>query len=136
MMALGIRTAVTCSALTAALLGGCVHSAGPNPAAVSEAIAAAASRVRSCYRSPRVPFEARQIVTRLRVRYAPDGQPASLPVVVSQGSVTPGNRAYADEMAQAAVSAVLRCGPMRLPPDLHSGGWDDFDLTFSPGAVV
>jgi len=135
-MAFRIRSVIGCAALSAALLPGCVHSAGPDPAAVREAIAMAAARVRSCYRSPRVPFEARQIVTRLRVRYAPDGQPAALPVIVSQGSVTAGNRAYADEMAQAAVSAVLRCGAMRLPPELHAGGWDDFDLTFSPGAVA
>ena len=131
-----IASAFHCAPLSVALLASCAHSTAPEPGAVRAAIAIAASRVQSCYRSPRVPFEARQIVTRLRVRYAPDGQPASLPVVVSQGSVTPANRAYADEMAQAAVSAVLRCGQMRLPPDLHSGGWDDFDLTFSPGAVV
>ena len=122
----------------ALMLAGCVHSAraAPDPAEVRRAIAFAASRVQSCYRHPRVPHQARQIVTRLRVRYSPDGAPVGLPAIVAQESVTAANRDYADEMAAAAVGAVLRCGPLRLPPELHSGGWDDFNLTFSPNAVA
>lgn len=123
-------------AVALSLLAACAHGVRPDPVAVREAIALAAARVQSCYRAPAVPFAARQIVTRLRVRYAADGSPVGLPVILSQDSVTPANRFYADEMAQAAVSAVLRCGTMRLPPEVHVGGWDDFDLTFSPRSVA
>lgn len=121
------------------LAAGCVNTArpaGPDPSEVRRVIALAASRVQACYRAPRVPHLARQIVTRLRVRYAADGAPMGLPSVIAQESVVAANRAYAAAMAEAAVSAVLRCGAMRLPPRLHSGGWDDFQLTFSPNAVA
>jgi hypothetical protein len=118
-------------------LASCAHAPnGPDPAAARQAIERAATRVQSCYRSPRVPSAARQIVTRLLVRYSPDGSPIGLPVLLSQSSVTPANRAYAGAMAEAAVAAVLRCAPISLPPDLHAGGWDEFDLTFSPRGVA
>jgi hypothetical protein len=130
------------AALALLLAAGCAHRAQTDVAAsfdplvaVNEAIAGAAARIQSCYRSPPVPSAARQIVTHLRVRYAIDGQPVGFPEVVLQESVTPRNRPYADAMAQAAVGAVLRCGPIRMPPELHSGGWDMFELTFSPRAI-
>ena len=125
--------------LIVSMVAGCaglMRPEGPDPAAVQRAIALAAVRVQSCYRQPRVPFRARQIVTRLRVRYAADGQLLGLPTVVSQTSVTAESRPYAGSMAEAAVAAVLRCGAMRLPPAIHSGGWDEFNLTFSPNAVA
>jgi hypothetical protein len=130
------------AAFAALLVAGCAHRPQTDVAAsfdplvaVNEAIAGAAARIQSCYRSPPVPSAARQIVTHLRVRYAIDGQPVGFPEVVLQESVTPRNRPYADVMAQAAVGAVLRCGPIRMPPELHSGGWDMFELTFSPRAI-
>ena len=130
-----VRWAAPASAL---LLAACVHrpADGPDPAAVRSAIAEAAERVQRCYRAPRVPFEAKQIVTRLRVRFNADGQPAGLPMLVSQESVTPSARPWADAVAQAAIAAVLRCAPLRLPAEVHRGGWDDFDLTFSPRGIA
>lgn len=108
-----------------------VKPAGPDPRLVARATADAAGQVKRCYRSPRLGHDARQIATRLRVRYAPNGELASFPIVVSQSSVTPGNRPYATMMAQAAVTAVIDCSPLKLPPELHSRGWDEFELTFS-----
>lgn len=119
-------------------LPGCVHGAdaGPDPAAVRQAIEAAAAQVQRCYRAPRVPYSARQIVTRLRVRLTPEGRLVGVPALVGQESVTPSNRAYAGAMAEAAAAAVLRCTPFRLPAGIHAGGWDDFDLTFSPRGIA
>jgi hypothetical protein len=37
-------------------------------------------------------------------------------------------------MAEAAIESVLRCAPLRLPPDVHRGAWVTIDLTFSPAA--
>lgn len=95
-------------------------------------LATAASQVQRCYRSPRVSFEGRQIVTRLRVRFSGDGQLAQLPVVIGQTGVTPGNEPYADRMAEAAIAAVLRCAPLRLPEGFPPSRFLAFDLTFSP----
>lgn len=95
-------------------------------------VADAAEQVRRCYRAPKVPTSGRRIVTRLRVRYTPEGQLAALPAVVAQNGVTPENQAYASKMAQAASMAVIRCSPVNLPLELYTDGWEDFYLTFSP----
>jgi hypothetical protein len=92
----------------------------------------AAAQVRRCYRTPKVLGEGKRIITRLHVRYAPDGTIIGLPTVLSQSGVTPGNRLFADEMAQAAIASVVRCSPLRLPPELYEFGWNNFELTFSP----
>lgn len=122
------------------LAGGCAARQanaprGPDPVALSQAIASAADQVRRCYRPPRVARPARQIVTRVRVRLAPDGSVAAAPEVVAQSGITPVNRVFAPLMADAAITSVLRCAPLVLPTDLHATGWDEFDLTFSPGAM-
>jgi hypothetical protein len=104
----------------------------PDPRLVAQATQSAANQVKRCYRSPKLSRDARQITTRLRVRYAPDGELMGFPIVVSQSSVTAANRPYATTMAQAAISAVINCSPLKLPPELHARGWDEFELTFSP----
>src|SRR5687768_1528080 len=122
--------------LAAALAPGCAALPPPaRPAPRIEAgavLALAASQVQRCYRSPRVSFEGRQIVTRLRVRFTGDGQLVQLPVVIDQSGLTPRNRPYAGRMAQAAIAAVLRCAPLRLPDGLSAAHAFAFDMTFSP----
>jgi hypothetical protein len=115
------------------LAGGCASASFPTvaSAAAGQAVAAAAVQVRRCYRDPAVPSAAKRIVTHLRVRYGPDGALIGLPSTVSQQGVTAANQAYAERMAEAASLAVIRCSPLRLPPELHRGGWDEFDLIFS-----
>ena len=103
---------------------------------VEQALQSAARQVHRCYRAPRVSSAGRQIVTRLRVRLTPDGALAGLPVLVGQSGVTPSNRTSAGPMAEAAIAAVMRCAPLRLPPDLHARGWSAFELTFSPLGVA
>jgi hypothetical protein len=39
-------------------------------------------------------------------------------------------------MAEAAGLAVMRCAPVRLPPDKHKEGWSTLELIFSPAARV
>ena len=94
----------------------------------------AADQVRRCYRGPRVSSAGRQIVTRLRVEVGPDGSLTGLPAIVSQSGVDPSNQGYAPRMAEAAIESVLRCAPLRLPPDVQRGGLITIDLTFSPAA--
>jgi hypothetical protein len=94
----------------------------------------AARQIKRCYRTPRVASTGKQISTRLRVRYRPDGGLADVPQVVWQRGVTPANQAYAADMAEAAGLAVMRCAPVDLPPELYSKGWSVLDFTFSPSA--
>ena len=121
-----------------AVAGGCapLPQTWNRRAQVEQALQSAATQARRCYRTPRVSFRARQIVTRLRVRLTPEGNLAGLPVVLMQDGVTPDNQPYAEPMAQAAVSAVMRCAPFQLPPALYVDGWSNFDLTFSPLAAA
>lgn len=127
------------------LLGACAGAqktvapaapAGPNPAAVARAVSRAADQIQPCYRSPKLNRMARQIVTILHVAYTPDGFLANTPVVSRQEGVTENNRIYAGQMARAAIEAVERCVPLRLPPELYSNGWNEFDLTFSPKGLA
>jgi hypothetical protein len=78
---------------------------------------------------------AMQIVTTLRLRYNPDGSVAGNPQVVDQSGVNAGNRAYAQQIAEVARRAVLRCSPVHLPAELYQGGWDDLNFRFTPGQM-
>lgn len=102
----------------------------------SQLIAAAATQVGRCYRAPRIPHGGKQIITKLRVRYGPDGSLAMLPQVVSQSGVTPDNNLYAGPMAQAAIASVMRCSPLPRPAELDAGYLSEFYLTFSPRAAA
>jgi hypothetical protein len=92
--------------------------------------------VQRCYRTPRVPGEGKRITVVLRARYGTDGMLIGLPELVEQRGVTPDNQVYAQRMTEAATIAVIRCTPIKLPPDLYQGGWEDLLLTFSPRAVA
>ena len=100
------------------------------------ALASASRQVRSCYRAPRVSSESRLITTRLRVLLAPDGTLGGLPEVVAQTGINPVNQPFAARMAEAAILAVIRCAPYRLPSELAGNGLIEIELTFSPGAAV
>lgn len=118
---------------------GCVSASspsGPSIVEISRVTTLAAAQVKRCYRQPRVASVGRQIVTRLLVRYAPDGSLAATPAVLSQAGVTPANEVYASRMAQAAIQSVLTCAPLRLPAELYENGWAEFELTFSPRALA
>src|SRR5688500_7434181 len=116
-------------------LAACAGPAEPvevrSPAA-QRASAAVAEQVRRCYRNPRVPSAGRGIVTRLFVRYTPDGMLVGLPLLVSQQGVTAESRPYAARMIEAARLAVIRCSPIRLPSDTRKRRESGFVLTFSP----
>jgi hypothetical protein len=126
------------SLLVAAFLAGCTtrrDATRPDPVQVARVVSSAAQQVKRCYRAPRVARPARQIVTRLRVRFAPDGTLGAAPEIVGQSGITPANQVFAPLMAEAAIQSVVRCVPLVLPPELYTFGWNEFDLTFSPGAM-
>ena len=118
------------------LASGCTTVRQPRiaPEVVAKVTADAAAQVKRCYRAPKIMGEGRRITTRLHVRFAPDGSVVGLPTVVAQSGITPSNQLFANEMAQAAIASVVRCSPLRLPPELYEVGWNDFVLTFSPAA--
>ena len=118
-------------------LAGCAQVRAParlQTAQFDEVAQSAAAKVKRCYRAPRIASSAKQISTRLLVRYREDGGLAALPTLVSQAGVTPDNSVYAGKMAEAAGLAVVRCAPVRLPAEMYEKGWSVLELTFSPAA--
>jgi len=93
--------------------------------------AAAARVVTRCYRPPRVASPAKQIITRLAVRYVGDGTLLGLPEIVAQTGITPANQPWATTVAEAARLAIIRCAPIPMPEALAGKGASLF-LTFSP----
>ena len=118
-----------------ALLGACADPAArvqAMSAADARTSAAVADQVRRCYRSPRVPSAGRRIVTRLLVRFTPDGKLIDLPMLMWQQGLTSESRPYAVRMTEAAKLAVIRCNPVRLPVEQGKAKSFEFFLTFSP----
>jgi hypothetical protein len=101
-------------------------------AADQRAGVAVAAQVRRCYRSPRLPSSGRRIVTRLLVRYTPEGVLAGAPLLLWQQGVTPETQPYEARMADAAKLAVIRRAPISLPPTRGKAKAAEFYLTFSP----
>jgi hypothetical protein len=126
-------------------MAGCVQSQRPemqpqsqssriDPVVADEVLAMAARQVQRCYRSPRIARTGKQIVTRVAIQLNADGTLAALPTVIEQRGVTAVNRVYAERMASAASLAIIRCAPLRLPPQHYSLIWQSFELMFSPRA--
>jgi glycosyltransferase A (GT-A) superfamily protein (DUF2064 family) len=117
-------------------LAACVHAREPegrvDPVIANAVLTSAAAQVRRCYRSPTTSSASRRIITRLAVHLNPDGSLAALPVVLGQSGVDADNGAEAPRMAEAASLAVIRCAPLRLPPEQYALIWRSIELTFSP----
>jgi len=129
------------SAAAIAALAGCAHQqperrARVDPAVARQVLASAAAQIRRCYRSPRASTSARRIVTRIAIRLNADGTLAELPVIVSQSGVNDANGPEAPRMAEAASLAIIRCAPLKLPPEHYGRVWRSFELTFSPALRV
>jgi hypothetical protein len=107
-----------------------VIAVGPPAALVEQAVASAAAQIRRCYHQPLIPWAGLSIVTWLEVHYDSDGSLGGWQVIGQEG-ITSENRAYAQSMARAATQAVIACSPIHLPPELHRGGWDAFELGFA-----
>jgi len=113
------------------------NARAPITGAAMNGLAAAIKRqVQPCYELGGLSgTPAMQIVTTLRLRYNKDGSVAGNPQLVEQTGISPANRAYAQQIAEVARRAVLRCAPVHLPAELYEGGWDDLNFRFTPGQM-
>ena len=71
------------------------------------------------------------IVTVLHIQYKADGSVAAVPQVIDQTGFSSENRAYAQQIAEVARRAVLRCQPVHLPAEYYSF-WGDLNVRFRP----
>lgn len=119
-------------------------SAGKAPApraAVIDAQAAAglqaliASQVKPCYTVPAGGTDTQIIVSKVHLRLKPDGSIGVTPEVVGNSGITPTNQPYVRQMNEAAVRAIQRCAPYKLPAELYEGGWENIVFTFRPSTM-
>jgi len=97
--------------------------------------AAIAAQVKPCYVIPSGGADAASIVTIMRLRFNHDGSVAGTPSVTDHQGVTGTNQSYVRQMDDAAIRAVLRCSPLKLPSELYEGGWEDIEFAFYPRAM-
>jgi hypothetical protein len=93
------------------------------------------AQIKPCYEVPSGGVDVSRIRTTLDLRLNKDGSLASAPTLVEQTGVNSDNRAYAQNMAEAARRAVQRCAPLHLPAELYKGGWDHIQPTFTPASL-
>jgi outer membrane biosynthesis protein TonB len=114
-----------------------VSARAPISGAAMNGLAAAIKRqVQPCYDLGSLGgTPATQIVTVLHLRFNKDGSVAGTPQISEQTGVTDDNRSYKQQMAEISRRAVLRCAPLKLPPELYEGGWDNIEMGFTPGQM-
>jgi len=96
---------------------------------------AIAAQVKPCYVIPTGGVDALSVVSIMRLRFKADGSVDGTPSVTDHQGVTGSNQGYVRQMDDAAIRAVLRCSPLKLPPDLYEGGWEDIEFAFYPQAM-
>ncbi len=96
---------------------------------------AIAAQVKPCYVIPTGGTDALSIVSIMRLRFNADGSIDGRPSVTDHEGVNATNQGYVRQMDDAAIRAVLRCSPLKLPPDLYEGGWEDIEFGFYPQAM-
>lgn len=115
--------------------GAAPRAAAISPIAMNGLVALIASQVKPCYTIPAGGADTASIITRVRLRFKPDGSIAVAPEVIGNLGVTPTNQPYVRQMNEAATRALQRCAPYKLPPDLYEGGWEDVAFTFRPAQM-
>lgn len=88
-------------------------------------------QIAPCWNPPLGGADVAAMTAVLRIRLGRDGAVAAAPEFVGQTGATTGNAAYARAFVETAKRAVLRCAPLKLPPDLFPY-WREFELNFDP----
>jgi hypothetical protein len=96
---------------------------------------AIAAQVKPCYVIPTGGTDAASIISIMRLRFNQDGSVDGRPSVTAHEGVTGTNQGYVRQMDDAAIRAVLRCSPLKLPPELYEGGWEDIEFAFYPQSM-
>lgn len=102
-----------------------------SPIAMNGLAAQIASQVKPCYTIPAGGTDVTSIVSRIRLRLKKDGSIAVAPEIIGNIGVNSGNQPYVRQMNEAAVRALQRCAPYKLPDDLFEY-WQDIAFTFRP----
>ena len=94
-----------------------------------------AGQVKPCYTIPTGGTDIMSIVSKIRLRLKKDGSIAIAPELMANSGITSANQPYLRQMNEAAMRALQRCAPYKLPADLYEGGWDDIAFNFRPAQM-
>jgi outer membrane biosynthesis protein TonB len=122
------------SALAKSIEKALPKSTRADPRATATLIAAIRAQVAPCWNPPIGGADAKKMTVLLHLDINRDGSIVGRPGVVSQTGVTGGNADYARAFAETARRAVLRCAPLKLPPELYDQ-WKAVEINFDPSEM-
>ena len=108
--------------------------AAATKARMHDLVATITAQVKPCYVMP-AGADNRDIVSILKLQFNRNGSLAGTPSVIDHRGVTSTNQDYVQQMDDAAVRAVQRCAPLKLPPDLYAGGWENIEFSLGPDTL-
>ena len=89
------------------------------------------SQITPCWNPPQAEDNSGHVTIVMRIRLGRDGGVLGTPALSRIGGQTAANGAYANALAGSVRRAILRCAPLRLPPELYDA-WADVELNFDP----
>jgi len=128
-----LDTAALAKSLDAALPKGPAHATRGDPRASAALAAAILAQVRPCW-TPPIGGNGAKVTALLDVTLNRDGSVAGRPKVAGQTGATGASAGYARAFAEAAVRAVLRCAPLKLPADQYDQ-WKAVEINFDPATL-
>lgn len=123
------------SALAKSIEKALPKTARVDPRATASLQAAIRAQVAPCWNPPIGGADVKKMTVVLHIDLARDGSVQARPEVVGQTGVSSGNADYARAFAETAKRAVLRCAPLKLPPELYDQ-WKSFELNFDPSEMI
>lgn len=93
------------------------------------------SQITPCWNPPVPEQRSGDVTVVLRIRLDRAGAVAGSPRVSRINGRTKTNEAYANALAGSVRRAVLRCSPLKLPPELYDA-WANVELNFDPKDIL
>lgn len=89
------------------------------------------SQITPCWNPPVAEDASTRLVVVMRIKLDRSGALNGSPTVSAVKGQTDANAAYGRALAGSVRRAVMRCAPLKLPPELHEA-WADVELNFDP----
>lgn len=102
-----------------------------DPRAAATLAQAIRAQVAPCWNPPVGGRDVRRMTVIVTVQYGRDGRVIGMPQAGTPSGSSAANADYARAFAETARRAVLRCQPLKLPPDLYEL-WASVEINFDP----
>ncbi len=106
-----------------------------DPRAAATLAQAIRAQVYPCWNPPMGGRDVRTMTVLVRVQYGRDGRVIGTPEVGRPTGITAANADYGRVFGDTARRAVLRCQPLKLPPELYDL-WQSVEISFNPEDIT